>query len=387
MLSHFKSNRDRHTFVRCIVAWLLIVGTHAAQAEVWKPWPFNDDKPGKPQKLMALWSETVLTKAGQAPIRGFGGRIMFYDGKKEDPIKVEGTLVVYAFDETDREPGNARPDRKYVFTAQQFPEHYSKSKIGHSYSVWLPWEEIGGIQKDITLIVRFEPKEGSAVIGESCRQLLPGRIVPNKSKPVPSGVLVPGSGGGPSLGAVEGTNNPNGVQPASYETPVGDNASSSQAEWAHRRMTTSTIPLTSGMAIRSALAAPPQGNNQPAGGMQQQPTGWRNNPSPNYQQQNFQPQNYQPPSYQQPNYRSQGYIPGANAPQQPTSATPGPQLRAGFAPGRQWPLGEPLARLSRDRAQLPPRPAGSPYGLATPPVPDPASAMQASPSNGPQSPN
>ena len=81
----------------------------------------RNDKPGKPDKIVALWSDTVLTQAGRPPIRGFGGRLMFYEGKKEEPIKVEGTLVVYAFDETDRDANNARPDRKYVFTPQQLP--------------------------------------------------------------------------------------------------------------------------------------------------------------------------------------------------------------------------------------------------------------------------
>ena len=131
----------------------------------WPYWPFNkDDKPGKPDKIVALWSDTVLTQTGRPPIRGFGGRLMFYEGKKEDPIKVDGTLVVYAFDETDRDANNTRPDRKYVFTPQQLPLHYSKSKIGHSYSVWLPWDEVGGLQKEITLIVRFQPREGEAVL-------------------------------------------------------------------------------------------------------------------------------------------------------------------------------------------------------------------------------
>ena len=105
---------------------------------------------------------------------------MFYEGKNEEPVKVDGTLVVYAFDETDRDANNARPDRKYVFTPEQVPPHYSKSKIGHSYSVWLPWDQVGGVQKEITLIVRFQPKEGPVAIGEPARQLLPGRIVANE---------------------------------------------------------------------------------------------------------------------------------------------------------------------------------------------------------------
>ena len=111
-----------------------------------------------------------------------GGRLMFYE-KEGEPIKVEGTLVVYAFDENGRDPGSARPDRKYIVTQQQLPAHYSKSKIGHSYSVWIPWDEVGGVQKEISLIVRFEPKNGAAIVGEQRRLLLPGKP-PRRERPV-----------------------------------------------------------------------------------------------------------------------------------------------------------------------------------------------------------
>ena len=173
------SQHRSYLFVCRLLAGLLLAAwlAPAARGDGWPYWPFNkDDKPGKPDKIITLWSDTVLTQTGRPPIRGFGGRLMFYEGKKEDPIKVEGTLVVYAFDETDRDANNTRPDRKYVFTPQQLPLHYSKSKIGHSYSVWLPWDEVGGMQKEITLIVRFQPKEGPVAISDPCRQLLPGRI-------------------------------------------------------------------------------------------------------------------------------------------------------------------------------------------------------------------
>ena len=171
-MSSYSPHRS-YLHVRRLLTCLLLAAwfAPAAHGEGWSVWPFNkEDKPGKPDKVVALWNDTVLTQGGQPPVRGFGGRLMFYEGKKEEPIKVEGTLVVYAFDETDRDPNNNRPDRKYAFTPQQLPTHYSKSKIGHSYSVWLPWDEVGGVQKEITLVVRFQPKEGPAAVSDPCRQ-------------------------------------------------------------------------------------------------------------------------------------------------------------------------------------------------------------------------
>ena len=53
------------------------------------PWPFHKDDPvGKPDKVVAVWTDTVASTAGQPPIRGFGGRLMFYQGSTDLPIKV-----------------------------------------------------------------------------------------------------------------------------------------------------------------------------------------------------------------------------------------------------------------------------------------------------------
>src|SRR3954466_3905667 len=70
-------------------------------------WPFRDkDKPqeGTPVRMVGTWTDTVMTRAGQKPQRGFGGRIMFYDKEGKKPILVDGQLVVYAFDELGRDP-------------------------------------------------------------------------------------------------------------------------------------------------------------------------------------------------------------------------------------------------------------------------------------------
>ena len=61
-----------------------------------------------------------------------------------------------------------------MFPREQFARHESQSKLGPSYSVWIPWDEVGGAQKHISLIARFEPHEGPLVVGEHIRHLLPG---------------------------------------------------------------------------------------------------------------------------------------------------------------------------------------------------------------------
>ncbi len=130
--------------------------------------------PQVPTRLVSTWTDTVLHRQGEKAKRGFGGRLLFFNEEAEVPIRVEGQLVVYAYDDNGRAAHETHPTRRFVFPTEQFVRHESESKVGASYSVWLPWDAVGGEQKNISLIARFEPKAGPLVVGEQTKHLLPG---------------------------------------------------------------------------------------------------------------------------------------------------------------------------------------------------------------------
>lgn len=172
-----------------VLGLILAVGQIAgcSQFDLRKKIPWGKGEDGlidRPTKVVAMWTDTICTIAGQVPSRGFGGRIYFYDTDPNKPRKVKGSLVVFAFDETDRAPTNTKPDRKFVFTQEQFEKHYSQSALGHSYSVWIPWDDVGGPQKEISLLVRFTTEEGALVVGDMSRVLLNG--TPSESSVSPN---------------------------------------------------------------------------------------------------------------------------------------------------------------------------------------------------------
>ena len=147
-------------------------------------WGTKEDqvRAGTPERMVATWVDTVLQRPGEPAQRGFGGRLYFYD-KQAEPIIVEGRLVVYAFDESDRDPTDHEPTRRYIFPPEQIVLHQSESDIGQSYSFWLPWDEVGGISTEVTLISRFEPVGGTGmIVSESARQRLPGRMISPSSE-------------------------------------------------------------------------------------------------------------------------------------------------------------------------------------------------------------
>lgn len=137
------------------------------------PWA-EDREPELPDRLLPVWTDSILHQPNQPGIRGFGGRIYFYEKGETDPAEVDGGLAVYVFDADEVDPMQQKPLRKFVFTADQFETHMSRSSIGPSYSVWLPWGPVGGPAHRLSLIARFEGREGGTVISEPTIKLLPG---------------------------------------------------------------------------------------------------------------------------------------------------------------------------------------------------------------------
>ena len=134
--------------------------------------------PGPVSTVVAAWEPAVSN--GENPMRGFGGRVYFYDQDQTRPVKIEGTVVVYLFDEDDRAQGDNKPNEGIVFSekALKSKEIYKKSELGHSYNLWIPYDAAGpeGSARKVSLIVRYIPKKGGASpVSKQATVHLPGR--------------------------------------------------------------------------------------------------------------------------------------------------------------------------------------------------------------------
>ena len=125
-----------------------------------------------PVKMAATWTPDTLVQTGRTPTRGFGGRIFFYN-ERSQPVPVDGTLIVHGFD--DKEQSEPHKLKRYEFTPEQFTRHFSQSDLGASYSIWIPWDAVGGEQRKISLVASFKTVEGKVVQGIPATIQLPGR--------------------------------------------------------------------------------------------------------------------------------------------------------------------------------------------------------------------
>ena len=177
--------RQSPTIALLMAAILACLGCATGSNDRWKfaSWDIRnamdfkrDDKPDPetPTRVVTTWSDAVKHRPGEKAQRGFGGRLAFFKDASQDPIRVEGELVIYAFDESGADPYKSEPTRRYVFPAEQLDIYESENALGPSYSVWLPWDELGGPEQKISLIARFEPKEGAIIVGEQTKHYLAG---------------------------------------------------------------------------------------------------------------------------------------------------------------------------------------------------------------------
>lgn len=182
---------SRRCFRIGIASWIVLgcflLGTTGCQIfkpeKKWTwPWESKEDKPPLPDRILPIWTDTILHQPGKPGIRGFGGRVFFYAGEETEAIEVDGGLIVYAFDTDNMDPHSPEPEKKYVFTPDQFKSHMSDAPMGKSYSVWLPWDEVGGESRSLTLVARFEGRNGGVVLSQPTVKFLPGLSKPTDSE-------------------------------------------------------------------------------------------------------------------------------------------------------------------------------------------------------------
>lgn len=217
------------------------------------PWDSDEPEYKMPIKMVVNWKDTVRYNPNDPPIRGFGGRVHFYD-ESNRPVRVEGQLTVYGYDESGPEGSDPeRPDRKFVFEPDKLQTHYSMSKLGHSYSFWVPWDRVGGEQKEIILAPFFRTTAGQVLMGEQTQQPLPGIVkqptqqYPQQTAPSPSDFLPP---------EVAQVN----YQRNSY--PVMNTHSNMQPSGSQLRTTTISLPTSVEGRLRNS-SLPAQAPNQP----------------------------------------------------------------------------------------------------------------------------
>ena len=140
--------------------------------------PLAKNAPKTPGKIVDVWNSYAQTTSDGTVLRGMAGRVLFYDNQKgEETVKVDGDLTVYVFDSRETDPVHAKPFKIFQFKADTLQQHYSHQQpFGHSYNFFLPIDEIGGVEKPLNIIVRFDNTlDEMFVMAQPVNAILAGR--------------------------------------------------------------------------------------------------------------------------------------------------------------------------------------------------------------------
>ena len=148
--------------------------------------PLARNAPKTPVKMVDVWNSYAQAAPDGTIMRGMAGRVHFYDDHKEDrAVKVEGDLTVYVFDGNETDPAHTKPLKIFQFKADTLEKHYSHQKpFGHSYNFFLPMDEIGGVEKPLSIIVRFDNHLDKVfVMSQPVNTILAGRRPEQPTEP------------------------------------------------------------------------------------------------------------------------------------------------------------------------------------------------------------
>ena len=215
-----------------------------------------EPKVGVPERLVVIWKDAVYEHPAVPPTRGIGGRLYFYD-REDNPIKVDGEVVVYGFDDTAGDD-KTEADKKFVFKQESFANHYNATALGPSYSIWLPWDKLGGKELSVSLIPVFRDASGKVVRSGQTVCVLPGPEM-DKPKEVPgnktseeelisSFTSMPGV---QQIATTEDLAQKNATQTVAHLQEAGASASVNRGG-AKIRSTTISLPADTAMRIQQA---------------------------------------------------------------------------------------------------------------------------------------
>lgn len=131
-------------------------------------------EPAEAATMTVVWKESVYQKPGEPSKRGFGGRVFFYDANN-NAVEAPGDLKVYGFDESIKDKPEPSPDKIFEFTNEDMKTLVSDSGLGTSYSIWCPWDKVGGVRKTVALIPMFKTADGRVLRGGQSIGVLHGK--------------------------------------------------------------------------------------------------------------------------------------------------------------------------------------------------------------------
>jgi hypothetical protein len=108
------------------------------------------------------------------PTRGFAGQIMFFTNGDPSPVKVNGDVRIFCFDDFGTTEEQSKPLHQFDYDTNVWNMHLQKSMLGPSYQVFVPYVRKDHHAAKCALSLRLKPAAGPTIYSKLVSIALPG---------------------------------------------------------------------------------------------------------------------------------------------------------------------------------------------------------------------
>ena len=130
-------------------------------------------------EIVCLWEPSDGIRPDGSAARGIAGQLMFFEHGKNTPVKVDGVVKIYQFDDFGTPEEQARPIHTFTFDSVAWNVHLAESTLGPAYNVFIPYMRKHPYETTSAVRVRFEPANGSTAYSSLASVTLPGAPRPS----------------------------------------------------------------------------------------------------------------------------------------------------------------------------------------------------------------
>ena len=132
-------------------------------------------------RIIAIWEPAEGNGLDGLPTRGFAGQIMFFTAGESTPVRADGDVRIYLYDEQGNQTQRAKPLHQFDYINGAWTTHLRLGMLGPVYQVFVPYVRKHPYRARCVLRVRFKPKYGGPpVYSEAVTITLPGPTPPKK---------------------------------------------------------------------------------------------------------------------------------------------------------------------------------------------------------------
>ena len=135
-------------------------------------------------EIICVWQPGEGTGMDGLPCRGFAGQILFFSMGEKTPVRVNGNVRVYVFDDQGTEAEQELPIHQFDFDGSSFQNFLTTTNMGAAYQLFIPYTRKGSHSATCTLRVRYSPEEGSSVYSKMASLNLPGTTARKPDEPI-----------------------------------------------------------------------------------------------------------------------------------------------------------------------------------------------------------